>query len=188
MGEWEGSRDHRTQNKGLSWDNKQHRAGSSKGDWIDNKCDLTQATDWQQWSWCHYCYCNSWQWWQHKESKKSTSQQQAISVMTSATTSSEQVSEKQKNKKQRGTQQLQVVCEWVSERDLAAIGLTTKHSPETTNSTELAHPREIGLTTRVIQLKQLASVTLVSLTATATHDNDDNTKNAKNQQVNSKQH
>ena len=96
---------------------------------------------------------------------------------------------KRNNKKQRGTQQLQVVSERiVSERDLAAIGLTTKDSPEITNSTELAHPRETGLTTRVIQLKELASVTLVSLTATATHDNDDNTKNAKNQQVNSKQH
>ena len=52
---------------------------------------------------------------------------------------SERVSEKKKNqktKKQRGTQQLQIVCEGVSERDLAAIGLTTKDSPETTNSTE----------------------------------------------------
>ena len=32
----------------------------------------------------------------------------------------------------------------MSERDLAAIGLTTKDSPETTNRTELAHAREIG--------------------------------------------
>ena len=44
----------------------------------------------------------------------------------------------------------QRVGEWVSERDLATIGLRTKDSPETTNRTELAHPREIGLTTSVI--------------------------------------
>ena len=56
--------------------------------------------------------------------------------MTSARTSTEQVSEKQNRKKQRGTQQLQVVSERVSERDLATIGLRTKDSPETTNSTE----------------------------------------------------
>ena len=68
--------------------------------------------------------------------------------------------------------------EWVSERDLTTIGLKIKDSPETTNSTELAHPREIGLTRSVIQLKQLTSVTSVSLTATATHDNGDNTNTA----------
>ena len=78
--------------------------------------------------------------------------------------------------------------EWVSERDLATIGLKTKDSPETTSSTELAHPREIGLTTSVIQLKQLTGNSDLGVTtATATHDNDDNTKKAKNQQVNNKQ-
>ena len=71
----------------------------------------------------------------HKQNKKSTtSQQQAISVMASAATSTKQVSEKQKNKKQRGTQQSLAECE--SERDLAAIGLRTKDTPETTNSTQ----------------------------------------------------
>ena len=69
----------------------------------------------------------------------------------------------------------------MSERDLAAIGLTTKDSSETTNSTELAHPRDIGLTTRVIQLKQLTDnsdlgVTAAAAAAAATaHDNDDKT-------------
>jgi hypothetical protein len=76
----------------------------------------------------------------------------------------------------------------VSERDLAAIGLTTKDSPETTNSTELAHPREIGLTRSVIQLEQLTDNSDLGVTtATATHDNGDNTNNAKTQQVNNKQ-
>ena len=68
------------------------------------------------------------------------------------------------------------------------MGLTTKDSPETTNSTELAHPREIGLTTSVIQLKQLTDNSDLGVTtATATHDNDDNTNNPKTQQVNNKQ-
>ena len=66
--------------------------------------------------------------------------------------------------------------EWVSERDLATIGLKIKDSPETTSSTELAHPREIGLTTSVIQLKQLTGNSDLGVTtATATHDNDDRT-------------
>ena len=68
--------------------------------------------------------------------------------------------------------------EWVSERDLAIIGLKIKDSPETTNSTELAHAREIGLTTSVIQLKQLTDFSDLGVTATATHDNGDNTNTA----------
>ena len=79
--------------------------------------------------------------------------------------------------------------EWVSERDLATIGLKIKDSPETTNSTELAHPREIGLTRSVIQLKQLtdnSDLGVTTATAAAAHDNDDKTKQ-KNQQVNNKQ-
>ena len=78
--------------------------------------------------------------------------------------------------------------EWVSERDLATIGLKIKDSPETTNSTELAHPREIGLTRSVIQLEQLTDNSDLGVTTAtaAAHDNDDKTKQ-KNQQVNNKQ-
>ena len=98
--------------------------------------------------------------------------------------------EKEKRKKTEGKSynNKQRVGEWVSERDLATIGLTTKDPPETTNSTELAHPREIGLTRSVIQLKELTDNSDLGVTtATATHDNDDNAKKAKNQQVNNKQ-
>ena len=49
------------------------------------------------------------------------------------------------------------------ERDLAIIGITIKDSPETTSSTEVAHPRETGMTTSVIQFKQFTTVILVSL-------------------------
>ena len=68
--------------------------------------------------------------------------------------------------------------EWVSERDLATIGLKIKDSPETTNSTELAHPREIGLTRSVIQLEQLTDNSDLGVTTAtaAAHDNDDKTK------------
>ena len=99
--------------------------------------------------------------------------------MASAATSTKQVSEKQKNKKQRGTQQSLAECE--SERDLATIGLTVKTLLRQQTAHRLAHVREIGLTTRVIQLKQLTSVTLVSLLLLMTMRN-----KTKNQQVNSK--
>ena len=77
-----------------------------------------------------------------------------------------------KNKEQRRTQQSQAESEWVRERDLAAIGLSHKDSAETTNSTELAHPREVWLTTSVVQFKQLTDSIDLGVTTT-TYDNDD---------------
>ena len=68
-----------------------------------------------------------------------------------------------KKKKQKKTTEGKSYEQRVSERDLATIELLTKDSPETTSSTKLAYAREIGLTTRVIQLKQLTTVSLVSL-------------------------
>ena len=96
--EWEGSRDHRTQNKGHSWDNKQH-TGLLILERLDWQQEWFNSSKWLQWPWCH-CYYLSWQWETKQKINKSTANNFSDDKCNSKYRTSEWVT-KTNNKKQK---------------------------------------------------------------------------------------